>query len=282
MKKSLLFSTLILFLSINICAQVPNGDFENWSGDAPVGWASVNLGVQTIFQSSDAQSGGSAVKLAVGSLAGIDVGPVLYTGTLTDPGFAVTQKYASLSGYYKFTKAVDDILSIAVTMTKNNNVIGEGLLDISSGASSYTSFKIELTYIGNDIPDKCNIYIVISSADTNSAAHSGSSALIDNLSMSTATSVDNESIPDNYSLSQNYPNPFNPSTTIKYQIANTGNVTLKVYDILGNEIKTLVDGQKAPGKYEVNFDGSKLSSGLYFYQLKTPGFVQTKKMMMLK
>ncbi len=89
-------------------------------------------------------------------------------------------------------------------------------------------------------------------------------------------------IPVNYSLSQNYPNPFNPSTIIKYQIPKEGYVVLKVYDILGNNVKTLVDGYKTQGKYSVNFNASNLSSGVYFYQLRAGNFVAAKKLLLLK
>jgi hypothetical protein len=90
------------------------------------------------------------------------------------------------------------------------------------------------------------------------------------------------SVPDKYSLSQNYPNPFNPTTNIKYQIANNGFVTLKVYDILGNEVATLVNEKKSAGYYEVTFDASNYPTGVYFYKLTTDNFTETKKMLMIK
>ncbi|HEX9250676.1 MAG TPA: T9SS type A sorting domain-containing protein [Ignavibacteriaceae bacterium] len=84
-------------------------------------------------------------------------------------------------------------------------------------------------------------------------------------------------------LEQNYPNPFNPNTVIKYQIPITSQVTLKVYDILGNEIATLVNEEKSEGNYSYSFTPSPtLSSGIYFYQLKTDNFIHTKKMLLLK
>ena len=85
-----------------------------------------------------------------------------------------------------------------------------------------------------------------------------------------------------YTLSQNYPNPFNPTTTITYQMPKTEFVTLKVYDILGREIATLVNEEKPAGNYEVNFIGSGLTSGIYFYQLKAGDYSETKKMILLK
>ena len=85
-----------------------------------------------------------------------------------------------------------------------------------------------------------------------------------------------------FHIYQNYPNPFNPTTKIKYQIPKISFVTLKVYDVLGSEIATLVSEEKPVGNYEVEFDGSGLTSGVYFYQLKTEGFVETKKMILMK
>lgn len=85
-----------------------------------------------------------------------------------------------------------------------------------------------------------------------------------------------------YSLSQNYPNPFNPSTVISYQLPVMSRVTLKVYDVLGREIKTLVDKLEAPGKREVKFDGSNLPSGIYFYSLHAGNYSETKKLVLIK
>ncbi|MCB9208051.1 MAG: T9SS type A sorting domain-containing protein [Ignavibacteriales bacterium] len=116
-----------------------------------------------------------------------------------------------------------------------------------------------------------------------------------------------EIIPTKFALEQNYPNPFNPTTTIKYQIPNQvrddnssviarsettkqsnvethghASVRLVVYDILGREVTTLVNQKQKPGTYEVIFDASKYSSGVYYYQLKVGQFIKTKKMMLLK
>jgi hypothetical protein len=87
---------------------------------------------------------------------------------------------------------------------------------------------------------------------------------------------------ESYELAQNYPNPFNPSTIINYQIPENGMVTLKIYDILGKEVKTLVNEQKTAGRYEVNFNASDLASGVYIYKLQVNDFVSSRKMLMIK
>ncbi|MBK9097394.1 MAG: 5'-nucleotidase C-terminal domain-containing protein [bacterium] len=88
--------------------------------------------------------------------------------------------------------------------------------------------------------------------------------------------------PEEFALEQNYPNPFNPSTTIKYSIPDNSFVTLKVYDIIGNELATLVNEERSPGSYEVSFNASEYSSGIYIYALRTDAFTQTRKMMLIK
>jgi hypothetical protein len=94
-------------------------------------------------------------------------------------------------------------------------------------------------------------------------------------------------VPRTFRLEQNYPNPFNPTTKIKFQIPSgvkrqTSDVKLVIYDVLGHEIQTLVNEKLQPGTYEVTFDGSNFASGIYFYQLKSGNFIETKKMLMIK
>ena len=91
-----------------------------------------------------------------------------------------------------------------------------------------------------------------------------------------------EIAPASFELAQNYPNPFNPSTVISYSLPENEFVTLKVYDVLGNEVASLVNEQKTAGKYSVNFDASDLGSGVYFYTLKAGANMQSRKMILVK
>ena len=88
--------------------------------------------------------------------------------------------------------------------------------------------------------------------------------------------------PKDFSLLQNYPNPFNPSTTIKYSIPQTSQVQIKIYDVLGNEIATLVSEEIPAGIYEITWSAESLPSGIYFYKLQAENFVETKKMVLMK
>jgi hypothetical protein len=88
-------------------------------------------------------------------------------------------------------------------------------------------------------------------------------------------------LPARVMLDQNYPNPFNPVTKIRYQLPRQGHVTLKMYDLLGREVATLVDGELLAGEHEVTFDGRGLATGVYFYRLQAGKFVETKRLVLL-
>ncbi len=151
---------------------------------------------------------------------------------------------------------------------------------IVGGASSYQGDHISLLAVDNKLyalwmADYSGIYQVWAS-------------IFDMNVLSTNES--NHEVVENFNLFQNYPNPFNPSTTIKYSVPNviaSGTkqsqfVSLKVYDVLGNEVAALVNEEKSAGTYKIEFDGSALPSGIYFYQLQAGSLVETKKMVLLK
>ncbi|MBI5809374.1 MAG: T9SS type A sorting domain-containing protein, partial [Ignavibacteriales bacterium] len=102
------------------------------------------------------------------------------------------------------------------------------------------------------------------------------------LSSQSLTDVKDKVVPNQFILEQNYPNPFNPATTIKYSIPVSQFVMLKVYDVLGKEIATLINKEQEAGNYVVEFNGSSLASGIYLFKLQTNNFVETKKMVLAK
>ena len=88
--------------------------------------------------------------------------------------------------------------------------------------------------------------------------------------------------PPHFLLEQNYPNPFNPTTVITYDIAKRSRVSLKVYDVLGREVATLINAEKSPGQYQATFNGSDLPSGVYFYRIHAGNYTAVKKLLLLK
>ena len=115
------------------------------------------------------------------------------------------------------------------------------------------------------------------------AAYVGSILSAGTFQVGEPTAVETDkNLPTQFSLEQNYPNPFNPTTTIKFSIPNEGLVTLKIYNVIGEEVATLVKDIKKAGNYELIFGANNLSSGVYLYKLSAGSFVETKKMLLLK
>ena len=122
----------------------------------------------------------------------------------------------------------------------------------------------------------------IESFSLTATSGTGNTSEFASLDLTTGIEDENDKIPTEFSLNQNYPNPFNPSTTISYQLPTNAQVTLKVYNVLGDEVASLINEEKLEGSYLVNFNAAQLSSGIYFYQIKAGSFYETKKMILMK
>ena len=111
----------------------------------------------------------------------------------------------------------------------------------------------------------------------------GGNGMAGNVTVEVPTGVAKQNgLINNFKLEQNYPNPFNPNTKINWQSPAGGRQTLKIFDVVGNEIATLIDEVKPAGNYDIEFDASSLSSGVYFYRLNAGAYIQTKKMLLIK
>lgn len=278
MKYFYLFFIVILSVS-GINAQVPNSGFESWTDDiTPQEWGTNNFPTvwTTVSKTSTAHTGSFAARLEVADFNG---GPIYPALSIT---FPINQDYVSLNGYYQFYPTNNEMVLIGLAYTfKDGLIIGTGILEIESASSNYSQFSAEI--LGNNqIPDSIMIqFQIFSNSQTDPGM--GSYAFIDQLSFGQATDVEETNQnPNEFRLAQNYPNPFNPSTSIQYRVSSISQVILKVYDILGNEVATLVDEYKPAGSYEIDFNASKLTSGVYFYKLQAGGFVVTKKMILLR
>ena len=151
------------------------------------------------------------------------------------------------------------------------------LPDIAPGETVGSAAKITVNYIDSLLP-RPNTYFNIRAE----ISIDGWTYWVDSI-QTIITGVDeNPNQPFTFKLGQNYPNPFNPSTTIKYSIPTQSKVVIKIYDILGKEVTTLVDEYKPAGRYETKFNTYNLPSGVYFYQLKAGDFIETKKMVLLR
>lgn len=274
---------VLITISTSLFAQIPNNGFEQWDQSEPIDWVTSNLWfLKTVSHTDAAKSGSSAIKLTTLSL-GETLLPATVLSGVDGSGFPVNQRYEQLSMYYKFSKTNSTAyLFISVGLLKNGEGIGGGVIDITAESASYSALNIPISYFSDQVPDSAVIMIMVTDQFSDTSA-SGSYAVIDDLSFNKLTDVkDGNVVLSDFALKQNYPNPFNPSTKISWQSSTGGHQSLKVYDILGNEVATLVDEYKPAGSYQVNFDASNLSSGVYLYRLKAGAQVITKKMTLMK
>ena len=280
-----IFISMFMFLTQTF-AQIPNGDFESWAAGNPTGWLTDNVpGFATpITQTQDAHSGSYAVKGEVINFNGAPYQGWLYNYGDNGKGFPINQKYAQLNGFYKLSPKGNDKLLVWVYLWSQNQVIAANFGQFGA-ASNYTQFSIPIIYFTADMPDSAQIWMSVSpdTLQSEEGATIGTVFFVDDLSFSgTATAVKDNTQPISFKLNQNYPNPFNPTTTISYSIPKSSYVTLKVYDILGNEVSTLVNGERSAGNYRLKFDGSKLASGVYFYRLNAGNKADVKKLLLTK
>lgn len=163
-----------------------------------------------------------------------------------------------------------------------NGATGEALSTGSWAANTVKTASWTTTLDNSWVDANCNVNVFVYFATGNLSSDSYIQQTYKQAIIPSGINSQNNKIPMNYSLSQNYPNPFNPSTNIKFAIPKEGNVSLKVYDMLGNVVTTFVDGYMKAGTYNAEFDGSNFASGIYFYQLNANGFSETKKMSLIK
>ena len=189
-------------------------------------------------------------------------------------------QYCSVMTYVRSDGLTAAVKGASITCECNDpwmkriNVGTLSLPDISPGARVYPSSPFTVNYDSSTFPGYFNLKFKL--------AINGYTFWTDSMKLTVTGVAPRPQLPTVYSLMQNYPNPFNPTTEIRYQISEVSNVSLKVYDVLGREVRTLVNRKQGPGTYEVQFDASGLSSGVYFYRIKAEHFVDTKKLLLLK
>jgi hypothetical protein len=270
---------LTLILAVSASAQIPNSGFESWTSGEPDGWTTNNSAptLVPITQSSTSHSGSSSAR---GEVLDVDFGfgyaPILDAGT-DAAGFPLSTRPGSLGGFQQFSPIGGDRLFITCILFKggiSGTEVGGGAIVISIAASSFTAFSVPINYVNAETPDTAAISIVIlGPASGSPIAHVGSFFLVDDLAFGGAVGVENDKpgIPDAFRLDQNYPNPFNPSTVIDYELAAGSVVTLKVYNVIGQEVATLVNDMMPAGRHQARWNASGLPSGVYTYRLTAQG-----------
>jgi len=279
-------SVFVFFFSFSfLISQVPNAGFETWANGDPVGWFTYDFLGDAVTQTSDSHSGSSAAKMQITDFFSTPLPPILISGQ-----FGVSEKFGSLTGYFKFIPInANQALSVTILLSKGSNYIGGGAWETFQATSAYTQFVVPIEYSTAEVPDSAYIQIAVFDSSGVGTGGIGAYAIVDDLSLGGPTDVkDNYTTVNSFELGQNYPNPFNPSTTIRYALPFESKVAITVYNLLGQEVATLVNDVKSSGYHEVVFNASSLSSGVYLYRINAVSstgskeFSSTKKLILLK
>lgn len=281
----ILFAAILLFAS-QAGAQnfLSNAGFETWESNLPVSWDTDTIAAQL---SSVAYAGSSAMRLTHSSIFGMP-----FMGTLSQDTILVSGSSFTLKGWYQFHPDGGDRVMIAIFVDGHpaggalGNLVGAGSTEFTEEKAVYTAFAVGVTMLPNTEGDTASIDFYTLPDTTSDTYHPGTYILLDELVLdNTLTDVKRSgefSMPSAFSLSQNYPNPFNPTTLIEFAVPKKSQVSLRVYNLLGQEVKTLVDQEFQPGRYRATFDGSGLASGMYLYRIQAGSFSQTQKMLLVK
>ena len=162
-----------------------------------------------------------------------------------------------------------------------NSPTGENVNSGTWNQNQTITKTVTTTLDASWIPANCDLVLFIYKDSTALNLSSVQQAMKQSVTQPVGVPSRNE-VPAEFSLAQNYPNPFNPVTHVKFAIAKDGNASLKIYDVLGNEVATYFNGFIKAGTYNAEIDGSNWASGVYFYKLTTPDFTDTKKMTLVK
>jgi hypothetical protein len=215
----------------------------------------------------------------------------LDANAVTDPGSSSTAFNVPTITALSLTSVNRGSVGVKVTVTGSNFSTGVTTLDFGADiavnktvVNSPTSITADITVASAATAGARTVTV------TNLTSGGGSASLPSGFTVGTGTATFvgqiSSSVPSAFELDQNYPNPFNPSTTIHYSLAKSGQVSLRVYNLIGNEVGTLVNGYQEAGVYSVSFGSSKetfsLSSGVYYYRLEAGSFVSTKKLILVK
>ncbi len=280
--------SFVLVMSANmnhaLAQAIPNAGFETWVGGYPVSWGVSSIPpIFTITQSNEPHSGISAADGQVIPYQGGFLRPTL------SASFPINTRPQALHGWYKFTSIGDNQFYVRTEFYLLGAYIGDGYFSTRTSTVTYREFTVSIDWYTTLTPDSVTITIFVPGG-----GHLGTRFVVDDLTFRLPSDVHENgwSIPQEFSVEQNYPNPFNPTTKINFSVPTTSFTTLKVFDILGKEVATLVNEELKPGSYETTFsakggsasggDGKDLSSGVYFYRLQAGSFVETKKLLLLR
>lgn len=301
MKRLFTFLFLICLLVGTLTAQneVPNSGFETWISETqPERWATGNnLGgivANAVTRTSTTSSGQFAARgeiLESPITPGTPWLPSLWLGMISNTPAPISQNYTHLKGKFILQSAGQYQSHFQVTVNfldENMLLTATGHTTISNDVSTFTEFEVAMDYESdNNDNDAAYIQIIIdlgpSEDDPNFSI--GSYYIVDDLELvGVTTSVGqlDYNLPQEFELRQNYPNPFNPTTRITFSIPESNNVKIDIFNLLGEKVATLVDGNLAAGNYATEWKAKNYPSGIYVYTITAGNYFESRKMTLLK
>jgi hypothetical protein len=306
MKTSAIFLPVLIAMTIRANAQIPNNGFENWTTkggyENPTGWGTMNSIATGPFFSCTKSTDHFPVSVGNFSIRlENNTSLTQWTGgygiAMTDPmaypfqpAFPIVSHPNSLCGYYKYYSLNNDSMFIRILFFERGIMRGDDTFVTGTTTSTWTSFTLPIT---NTLADSASIWFSAFYPNGPTDGPKGNSVLyVDNLSfdnLSSSVHLSSSGLPGKFNLAQNYPNPFNPSTTISFSLPSKSFVSLRVFDLIGREVTTIVSGELSAGHWSGQWNSDGNPSGIYFYRLQarqTDGgqagdYVETKKMVLL-
>lgn len=260
-----------------------NGGSPNWAMFLDLIGGTRDLYVTAIKTSSTAAAGGP-ISFEVLIRDGSTLGGTLTTGPGSSPaGWTAIDTASGIQG--PTTNGISELIYIGPIPVAANDTVGVALRFITAGPRYFGTGTPPIENY-NDTNIRLRTGEGRSAPFTPTGSFFTSRALTGEIRyvVSTTTGITNlnTGVPNDYKLSQNFPNPFNPETNIQFAIPEKNNVTLKVFNIQGQEVAVLANGEYAAGTYMVNWNAADMSSGVYFYTIQTGNFTQTKKLLLVK
>ncbi len=272
MKKIFMQLISLVLLCCSAEAQIPNASFENWNGSGnPQGWLTsndVNAITTSIVSTTPGYAGSKSCKLEVKDYSGYAYPALLQTT------FAENSKPASLHGWYKFTVVNSNSQGIiSLTAIEGLDGVGAGGTIITTASSVFQEFTAPMYYTGSTMD---SMYIAFGSG----VSPIGTVFIIDDLSWGTTVSAENLQGKE-LTLEGVMQNPSSGVTDIIYRLPATTNVSLKIFDLNGRELKTLVNENQNAGRFKAQFNSQELTSGIYFCRLNAGGNIRTTKLVVV-
>jgi hypothetical protein len=279
MKKNLLLLSFTLVVALTH-AQIPNPSFENWTGGDPDQWFTSNIpGFALVTQVTTAHAGSSAARCDVQDIFGFSFPGVLSLGP-TGTGVHTATAPQAIHGWYIMNSDSDDYEIVAIGMWQNNDSTGGGGAFLTN-TSVYKEFVANVYYFTGS-PNGDSIIMVFLMSNASGFVHDASYFIVDDLSLGLPSGIGDLNNGTYEGLESISPNPGGDVSQIIYDIRETGNTVLRIYDVTGKMVEQLVNEKQSPGRYKALADLTGLAAGTYICRLTTGIYTDVSKLIVAR